>query len=440
MMHSSPLSLEERLVKLSLRLTIPLYLVGGLYIAGPALGWCLGGIAVVRWASERLDAGAPRTTRISMGTSIWTAAMLVMLLALVIGHVEHSLGVAKTIKSTIGWAKGWALLALFPLAGSARIRPELLYRGACELGLQALVLLPVCWLAARVGLPEVLWVSPTQIVGGPGPEFFAVRLYSVDPSGGFRYWLFTPWAPALGFLANLYLVLALRERDLKWRSIGALGACAMIVASGSRLGLVAAVFVQGVTWAAFGLLSPTKWLAASGGSLGVVVFHGQLTEIVQNILVRFHAARQASSQVRQALGRIAIDRWRDEAPIWGHGIVERGPHLVEFMPIGSHHTWYGLLFVKGAVGFCALALALGVSLGVLWIKGHECRDARVGFAVALALFAYSFGENLEILSYLFWPGLIALGIGLRSPWPSAWVSLIGEGWAVRRAEVRVVAA
>ena len=34
----------------------------------------------------------------------------------------------------------------------------------------------------------------------------------------------------------------------------------------------------------------------------------------------------------------------------GTRIVERGPHLVEFMPIGSHHTWYSLLFVKGSSG------------------------------------------------------------------------------------------
>ena len=38
-------------------------------------------------------------------------------------------------------------------------------------------------------------------------------------------------------------------------------------------------------------------------------------------------------------GRIEIDAF------WfGHGTVAPGPHLVEYMPIGSHHTWFGLLF------------------------------------------------------------------------------------------------
>ena len=44
--------------------------------------------------------------------------------------------------------------------------------------------------------------------------------------------------------------------------------------------------------------------------------------------------------------------------IWGHGTVERGPHIVEYMPIGSHHTWNGLLFVKGMVGYAGLAVPM----------------------------------------------------------------------------------
>jgi hypothetical protein len=47
------------------------------------------------------------------------------------------------------------------------------------------------------------------------------------------------------------------------------------------------------------------------------------------------------------LGEIAQQRWRHEAFWFGHGMVERGPHLVEYMPIGSHHSWYGLLLSKG---------------------------------------------------------------------------------------------
>ena len=47
-----------------------------------------------------------------------TGLASLVLVALWAGHMNWGLGVGKTIKSTIGWAKGWALLALFPAAGA----------------------------------------------------------------------------------------------------------------------------------------------------------------------------------------------------------------------------------------------------------------------------------------------------------------------------------
>ncbi len=90
--------------------------------------------------------------------------------------------------------------------------------------------------------------------------------------------------------------------------------------------------------------------------------------------------------------------------------MERGPHLVEYMPIGSHHTWYGLLFVKGIVGFYSLAIPMLMSLMVLLIKAQRYAVGEAGLAVLLILFLYTFGENLEILAYLYWPGLIIMGL------------------------------
>ena len=127
----------------------------------------------------------------------------------------------------------------------------------------------------------------------------------------------------------------------------------------------------------------------------------------------FRAARADSTRVREALARIAVDRWSTDAPVWGHGIVERGPHLVEFMPIGSHHSWYGLLFVKGIVGALALAIPLIYSLvELVWWSGRLVA-ARTGLAMVLLLLLYTFGENLEILAYLIWPALIVIGIAHR---------------------------
>ena len=113
------------------------------------------------------------------------------------------------------------------------------------------------------------------------------------------------------------------------------------------------------------------------------------------------------------LGAIAVHRWQSEAPIFGHGVVERGPKIVEHMPIGSHHSWYGLLFVKGIVGLLALAIPLTWTFVELVAKAQSDRVARAALAVTIVIAFYTFGENLEILSYLFWPGLVLIGIAMR---------------------------
>jgi hypothetical protein len=84
------------------------------------------------------------------------------------------------------------------------------------------------------------------------------------------------------------------------------------------------------------------------------------------------------------------------------------------MPIGSHHTWFGLLFIKGLVGFYSLVIPMVLSFVVLLIKSQRSQTARVGLGILFTLFLYTFGENLEILAYLYWPGLIVMGIAFKS--------------------------
>ncbi|HEY9846824.1 MAG TPA: hypothetical protein V6D03_11580, partial [Candidatus Caenarcaniphilales bacterium] len=128
----------------------------------------------------------------------------------------------------------------------------------------------------------------------------------------------------------------------------------------------------------------------------------------------FTSARAGSSRVRNALGRMAVDRWWNEAPLWGHGIVEtRGPRVVKFMPVGSHHAWFGLLFSKGLVGFITFAIPLLCSFIDLLSKAQKSRIARVGLSMILVLFIFTFAENIEYLAYIYWPGLVMLGISFK---------------------------
>lgn len=47
------------------------------------------------------------------------------------------------------------------------------------------------------------------------------------------------------------------------------------------------------------------------------------------------------------------------------------------------------------------------------ISATQGRYGRLALSMILTYWLYSFGENLEVLTYISWPALLALGIGLR---------------------------
>ncbi len=407
---------EDLVVAIALASTWFVYLLGGLYVLGPVLGVGLTALFAARLYLSRTSVSVQTTASIPGGVWIWIAGMLLMLLALEIGHMNQQLGLGQTVKSTIGWAKGWALFALFPLIGAClHIRLETLIRAAGYVSLGTLLLTPLFLLAPMAGLPEVLFVSPLKIIGGPGPEYFSVQLYSIEPmdrSTRLRY--FTPWSPAAGLIGNMYMLFALSDRRKTWKWIGVFAALAMIVFSKSRLAIAAALVIWPLVLAASGARRPSLWFLATLGLLILTPMAQPIIEAAEGALNSVKSMRADSTRVREALGEIAIHRWWSEAPIWGHGVVERGPHYVEFMPIGSHHTWYGLLFVKGAVGVVALAVPLMWSLlefAVLTFS--RSRAGQLALGMVLLMTIYSIGENLEILAYLMWPGLIVMGLAAR---------------------------
>ena len=353
--------------------------------------------------------------RIFAGPLLWIIGMLVLLFALILGHIDFHLPISQLIKSSLGWAKGWALMAVFIAIGaSLDIRPRVLARAGNRLALQTLCMIPIFQIAPLIHIPGHFYVSPLLLLGGPGPEFFSVDLYSVSfASPSARWSFFSPWAPAAGMVANVYLIIALQDRSVFWKMIGIASCICMCWMSQSRLALIALVAVPAITVALSSLTRPSFFFASAFAVTAAGLLIEQLMEFVDAANTKFVAARAASSRVRATLGHIALQRWQDEAPIFGHGAVERGPHIVEYMPIGSHHTWYGLLFVKGAVGFASLAIPMFASFVELILKAQTSRTARGGLAILLTLLFYTFGENLEILVYQFWPGLLLIGRASR---------------------------
>lgn len=407
---------EDYIVGFALAATWFVYLFGGLYVLGPVLGVGLTGLVFARLYLSGEAIQTRSVTSIPSGVWVWIGGMLVMLLALEVGHMNQNMGLGQTIKSTIGWAKGWALLALFPLIGAClQIKLDTVIRAAGWVALGSLLLTPIFMVAPMAGLPERIFVSPLKLVGGPGPEFFAVQLYSYEPTdGSTRLRYFTPWSPAAGMIGNMYLIFALSDKRKFWKWMGIVSAMAMIVTSKSRLALAAAMFIWPVVIAVGESRRPLMWFTATTGLLLLTPLAQPILDWLDSTLSSVKSMRADSTRVRELLGDIAIERWWNEAPVWGHGIVERGPHAVEYMPIGSHHTWYGLLFVKGAVGAVALAIPLAWSLiefGLLAVT--RSKAGRIAFGMVLLMAFYSIGENLEILAYLIWPGLLVMGIAAR---------------------------
>lgn len=210
-----------------------------------------------------------------------------------------------------------------------------------------------------------------------------------------------------------YVQFALEEKSRFFRGAGIVAGLAMILLSASRMSLVALAVCTMVPRLMPFLAQSVAWRLAAVVAASMAILGDLVLGLVDDSIRSFKEARASSSRVRATLQEIAFQRWWSEAVWFGHGEVERGPHIVEYMPIGSHHTWYGLLFVKGIVGVFALAIPLVCHFLVTAFDAVRGPRGRLPFGLMLQIVILTFGENLEIEVYLFWPGFLLLGIHLR---------------------------
>jgi len=406
------LSLDEQMMTICITHTFVFYLCGALYLLAPILAWTLLARMLVQWVSAKSILKQNAHWLIIL----WILSAILLQISLVIGHVNFDLGLAKTIKSTVGWAKGWALLPIFMLLGYyGQIRYQVLCRAACIIGLLSLIVTPLLVLAYILGLPGHLYVSPLKVLGGAGSEFFTVILYEVDPFNGAPRWrFFAPWAPAVGLVANIYFIASWFEKNLRWRLLGLAGNAAMIALAVSRMGMIVMLVVPIAVWGLSRLSRPWLLTVLAIGVIILALLIEPISNATVSMLTELKEARADSTRVRAALANIALYQWQTEAFWFGHGVVTKGTHLVEFMPIGSHHHWYGLLFVKGLVGFVSFLVPSVLTLCVLIVKAQYQLSSRLALGILLILACFSITENLEALAYLSWPAWVFVGIGLKS--------------------------
>ncbi len=417
---------EEILITWVIAGTWIIWAFGGLYHTYPIVAWTL-----ATWGFARrlglTDHNPAAFKPIPTGVWMWIAGMATMAIALIIGHLNNGFGILEIIKSLFGWVKGWALFAVLPFAGaSLRIRPQVLIRAVNVLSAQTLILTPVFLAASMSGLPPVLYTSPLFYLGGASDTFFSVGTHWIDPgTTDVRFRFYAPWGPAAALVAQVAMVVGVFDRDWRWCIVAVVTSVAVCYLAKSRLSLVAIPILIIAIPALSQLYRPV--MVGVTGCIGVVSIFmlTSLTNIIDTAVANFNNARADSSRVRATLQRIAIHRWQNEAPIFGHGAVERGSHLVEFMPIGSHHTWNGLLFVKGGVGYAALAIPMLWTFFEMLLKAQRDPIARAALGVVIVLFINSNGENLEILCYLVWPGLLLIGIAMNRRVVGIWSPTLG---------------
>lgn len=409
-----PQNFEESIIWYCLIYTYVWYLLGFIYLVNSTMAWILLLYLGKKFWNQTEDTPLEQRTYVPWVVWIWIICMIVMAIAAYVGLTDFDYDQNAIIRALLNWTRDWALLALFPLAGcSLNIRPRLIYRATCVICLQSLCIIPFCYLAYALSLPPLIYTSPLERITQNGAIYYKVLLYIVDfDSGGLRLALFTPWAPALGLLSCVYFFFALQEPNKKWRWIGIVGSLVLGIVSASRSTIIFLPIVSILVWLLTNFHRPyTHILLASTSAIGGI-FSSFILNAVKDLKEAFVGARASSSLVRKKLEEIAVERSK-EAPIWGHGNLEPGSKAVEHMPIGSHHTWKGLLFVKGFVGFFAFLIPVLCSLIDLVIKAQKDVTARVALSFFLTLLLFTTADNQETLAYLYWPGLVVMGIAFR---------------------------
>ncbi|MGQ4649265.1 O-antigen ligase family protein [Lyngbya aestuarii] len=408
-----PRNIEESVVFYCITGTYILYIMGAQFIVVPLMAWLLTLYLFKKLWQQNHQTTQEEKITIPVGVWAWIIAAAVIEVALIAGHLSFHYGVTTIAKRTINaFGRTWLLYGILPLVGCLKIRPQLVYRAACILCLQSLILIPLCYFAATAGLPSFLYDSPLAKIGGYGDIYYRVRLYIVEDNVT-RLVLFAPWAPILGLAGNVYFCLTRQESDRRWRLLGMVGAAAMAWSSGSRAAQICLLVMPVVSWLAVRIFQPKIqiFLGFTGALAGF--FSYWLINLAEDFKNYFDGLRSDSSLERRILQRITRHRWWHDAPLWGHGEVSEGPAIVNFQTLGSHHTWNGLLYIHGVVGFSAFALAMFWTFVELLIKAQKSETARVALSIVLVIFFFSFVDTLSNPIYTFWPGLLILGIAFK---------------------------
>lgn len=411
-----PLNLPEKVIWYYIIGIYGIYYIGGLFLLAPIMAVCLSLYLVKEWWNQTDETPEADKIYVSVPVYLWLISMGIVAISAMIGGLDFELSEFKIISTLVNrWLRTWLLLALFPLIGHLNIRPQLIYRSVCIFCIQSLILVPIFVLCNNLFDSHTYsFISPLSKFGG-GTMFYDVKIFgSVLDVSEKRLQMFTHSAPALGFVGNIFFCICLQEPNKKIRFLGMAGAAALTMSSVSRTAIICLPMISLITWTLVNIFNPClQILMASIIAVGGI-FSFEIKNIFDDFTFGVREYRSGSTKARDAIQQLAVNAWREEAPIWGHGtIAESGPVSVGARGIGSHNTLYGILYAHGLVGTIPLLIAFGWSFFDLLLKLKTHPTAGVGISILLTMAVFSTVDNIDFLAYLCWPGLVILGIAFK---------------------------
>lgn len=411
-----PQNFAEQIVWYLILGTYVFYFLGIQSLIIPGTIWLLAFyLAQTLWQQNKYTSANEKIT-ISRTAWIWAICVTLMIPVLIISHLDFDTGTFRLTKSILKWSREWAVWALIPLIASLNIRPKLVYRAISLLCLQSFPFIILSYLAFMANVPEMLFTSPLHVLGGDS-DMYSVTAFILDYQHHIpRITLYSPWAPNLAMIAMIYFFIVRQESNTKIKFLATICAVVMIITPISRTAIVCFPFLILISWLFTNFSQPIIYFCTGLGVFLTGLFAPILISFADTFIAKFHSARASSSALRITLVRMSLDKWWRDAPIWGHGYTKAvGPAYTYYYPIGTSGcgTWVNLLYTKGIIGFSAIFVAMLWTLIDLLIKAQKSTTAKVGLSVLLVFLVFSFVEELDLLAYLYWPGILIIGLAIK---------------------------
>jgi hypothetical protein len=377
----------------------PLWWISGLLVP-------LGTLGIV-W----LYAVRPRTDRgVTAVCWLWFAVTAAQSASAGINWSFGDLSSGEFVRSIFSYSSaGWALLGMCIGVGcSYRLATPRLVRAVC---LQALWILVTAALGyavfavrgdSQLEMPSLMAMALPSLAA-PGKLDFVVRFFLSNEFMGdsmFRLVLFFPWSTGLALAGLTIILIAFSERSTLWRTVALVGGTVGFVLSYSRAVFAASVVAATVIVSVRSRPRTILWLVIGAGILAdLALLKGLGPETgFSDVYHAFTQARPGSSEAREELYRAT---WRGftQSPWIGHGWF--GQTYARWMPvvIGSHSTFYGVLYQGGLTTFSILCVAYAATffLCLSRLRRNGGHAAPQSLALLIVFGITSYGENMQTL-------------------------------------------